>query len=269
MTKPYILLANDDGIFSPGLLALREALLAWGEVEVVAPAVEQSGVGHSITYLSPLQVEERFQNGERLGWAVHGSPADCVRLGVVEFCKRRPDLVVSGINLGANRGIDVLYSGTVAAAIEGAFFQIPSFALSQDHSVPVDYEQTAKQAVPIIQELLVHKQSSDLQCGLWNINFPPHAPEHPRGIRFTSMMVKQATEVMERRIDPRGRPYYWSAGDPTAHHETTPGTDFHESKAGYVTITPMKFDLTDHQMLTRWQQQTEMKLNQQLNPPSK
>jgi len=115
-----ILLANDDGIHSPGLSALRDELVSLGDVQVVAPASEQSGVGLSITYLHPLTAREEVRDGEHFGWAVAGSPADCVKLGMMQFCKTRPDLVVSGINSGANVGINVLYSGTVAAAIEGA-----------------------------------------------------------------------------------------------------------------------------------------------------
>ena len=125
-----ILLTNDDGIYAPGLAALERELRQLGDVCVVAPATEQSGVGHSITFLSPLVVKELFDGDRRRGWAVEGSPADCVKIGVFEFCPRRPDLVVSGINGGLNAGINVLYSGTVAAAIEGAFFEITSMAVS-------------------------------------------------------------------------------------------------------------------------------------------
>ena len=132
-----ILLTNDDGIYAPGLAALHAEMVKLGEVQVVAPATEQSGVGHMITYLRPLVVKEVFQNermiggsDEHWGWAVQGSPADCVKIGIVELCPRRPDLVVSGINAGLNAGINVLYSGTVAAAIEGAFYGITSIAVS-------------------------------------------------------------------------------------------------------------------------------------------
>ena len=127
-----ILLTNDDGIYAPGLRALEAELRQLGEVVLVSPAVEQSGVGHSITFLSPLIAREEFglDGKTRRGWAVEGSPADCVKLGIFEFCPRKPDLVVSGINGGLNAGINVLYSGTVAAAIEGAFFGLTSIAVS-------------------------------------------------------------------------------------------------------------------------------------------
>ena len=136
-----ILLTNDDGIYAPGLAAMQQELRQLGEVSVVAPATEQSGVGHSITYLTPLIVKEVFyderypgQEGQRWGWAVQGSPADCVKIGIAEFCPEPPHLVVSGINSGLNAGINVLYSGTVAAAIEGAFFGITSVAVSLQFS---------------------------------------------------------------------------------------------------------------------------------------
>ena len=128
-----ILLTNDDGIYAPGLAAMERALARLGDVTVVAPAIEQSGVGHSITFLTPLMAKEVFDGERRRGWAVEGSPADCVKLAIGEFCPRRPDLVVSGINGGLNVGINVLYSGTVAGATEGALFGIPSVAVSLEY----------------------------------------------------------------------------------------------------------------------------------------
>ena len=131
-----ILLTNDDGIYAPGLAALERQLHSLGDVTVAAPLTEQSGVGHSITYLTPLMAREVFDDqGRRRGWAVEGSPADCVKLAIAELCPSRPDLVVSGINSGQNAGINVLYSGTVAAAIEGAFFGITSIAVSLEFGV--------------------------------------------------------------------------------------------------------------------------------------
>ena len=128
-----ILLTNDDGIYAPGLAAMEQALARLGDVTVVAPAIEQSGVGHSITFLSPLMAAEAFDGERRRGWAVEGSPADCVKLAIGRFCPQRPDLVVSGINGGFNIGINVLYSGTVAGATEGALFGIPSVAVSLEY----------------------------------------------------------------------------------------------------------------------------------------
>jgi len=134
-----ILLTNDDGIYSPGLAALERELARMGDVCVVAPATEQSGVGHSITYLTPLIVKEVFDGQRRRGFALDGSPADCTKLGITELCPKPPQLVVSGINAGLNVGINVLYSGTVAAAIEGAFFNLTSIAGSLECDEHADY----------------------------------------------------------------------------------------------------------------------------------
>ena len=138
------LLTNDDGIFAPGLAAMERVLRRLGDVIVVAPSTEQSGVGHAITFLTPLTAKEVFEGGCRRGWSVDGSPADAVKLGISEFCPRRPDLVVSGINSGLNAGINVLYSGTVAAAIEGAFFGITSIATSLEFDEHADYDRAAE-----------------------------------------------------------------------------------------------------------------------------
>ncbi len=245
-----ILLVNDDGIHAPGLRALHEVLQELGEVVLVAPLVEQSGVGHRITYLHPIMVKEIFEEGEHYGWAVDGSPADCVKLGVLEFCKGEPDLVVSGINSGANVGINVLYSGTVAAAIEGAFFGITSIAVSLSQGTPPDYTGTAIRALHLIRQLL--KQSPP-KGSLWNINFPNSSPEGPRGVKLTSMAVRRHSDTIEKRVDPRGRPYYWSGLDPLKNHVSEDGTDIAEMKAGYVTVTPLHFDLTETALLVKMQ----------------
>ena len=173
-----ILLTNDDGIYAPGLGAIERELRTLGDVVVVAPAVEQSGVGHSITYLTPLIVKEVFRSeggldGERRwGWAVEGSPADCVKIGIHQFCPRPPDLVVSGINGGLNAGINVLYSGTVAAAIEGAFFGITSVAVSLEFDEHARFDKAARLACEIIRQML-EKKSAEPQ--LYNLNIPTAA----------------------------------------------------------------------------------------------
>ncbi len=236
-----ILLANDDGIHAPGLRALHAELKQLGNVVVVAPAIEQSGVGHTVTYRSPLQVEEIFDHGQHFGWAVHGSPADCVKLGILEFSPKKPQLVVSGINSGANYGINVLYSGTVAAAIEGAFFGVTSVAISLNLDSPPDYERTARRSVRLIRDLLARFPAEGL---LWSINFPPSDVEL-KGVRFTSMGIKRRKEVIERRIDPRGKPYFWSGTDPLENHILDAGTDIEALSRNYASITPLMFDLTD------------------------
>ena len=173
-----ILLTNDDGIYAPGLAALEHELRKLGDVTVVAPLTEQSGVGHSITYRSPLMARKMYgpagneDSGKQRGWAVEGSPADCVKLAIAELCPERPELVVSGINSGLNAGINVLYSGTVAAAIEGAFFGITSVAVSLEYDDADRYDVAAQQTAAIIQQILAQPNSAQQ---LYNLNIPRKA----------------------------------------------------------------------------------------------
>ena len=242
-----ILLTNDDGIHAPGLRAMREALAQLGEVTTIAPATEQSGVGLSITYLHPLMVQREMREGELYGYAVHGSPADCVKLGVLQLCDERPDLIVSGINSGSNAGINVLYSGTVAGAIEGAFFGVTSVAVSQAVDEPPDYPAAAARAVELIGRLLDRQPPTG---SLWNLNLPTTRPGWPRGLKLVPLGVRRHSEVMERRIDPRGRPYYWSGINHLQQHEMDPETDLHELADGYATLTPLHFDITATDLLS-------------------
>lgn len=247
-TTPCILLVNDDGIYAPGLSAMRDALGTWGDVTTVAPAMEQSGVGHAITYLHPLLAHKEYRAGEFFGYRVEGSPADCVRLGILKLCPRQPDIVVSGINAGCNIGVNVLYSGTVAAAIEGAFFGITSIAVSQWVDAPPDYVSTARQAVKLIQRL---HQDSGTSGTLWNVNFPAANPHWPIGVQLTEMGVRRHSETIEERTDPRGRPYYWTGWEPIRSQHSDPGSDLEAIQQGFVSITPLRFDLTDHAGLQR------------------
>src|SRR6188472_2453867 len=168
----HILLTNDDGVFAPGLRALRKELQRLGDVTVIAPALEQSGVGHSITLLNPLVVKQvDDDDGSTLGWMVEGSPADSVKLAICELMEWPPDLIVSGINAGSNAGINVLYSGTVAAAIEGAFFQKTSIAVSLEYTKPrpLNFALAAEHARKVIEQILRHSSPSG---SLFNVNIP-------------------------------------------------------------------------------------------------
>jgi 5'-nucleotidase len=245
-----ILLSNDDGIQAAGLCALYPELTRLGSVQIVAPASEQSGVALSITYRHPVMVHEETRDGKPWGWAVHGSPADCVKLGVLEFCPERPTLIVSGINSGANAGINVLYSGTVAAAIEGAFFGITSVAVSQqyDERAP-DYAATAARAVRVIEQLLAHGARPGT---LWNLNFPVQKPGWPRGLKVVPIGLKRDRELMEKRTSPGGRPYFWSDSEPLPPGEMQPETDLVELAAGFATLTPLHIDMTHRQLLDRF-----------------
>ncbi|GAB6165337.1 5'/3'-nucleotidase SurE [Thermostilla marina] len=247
-----ILLTNDDGIYAPGLAAMAEALTRLGEVHVVAPATEKSGVGHSITYLIPLVVKEVFRGDDRWGWAVEGSPADCVKIGIAELCPERPDLIVSGINGGLNAGINVLYSGTVAAAIEGAFFGIDSVAVSLQFDEHAPFEKAAGLAAELIGRLFEKKEP---RPRLYNLNIPLAALEGVPETAVVPMDVTQYGEKYEKRFDPWGRAYYWATGEPRPTLPDRP-TDLTALAEGKITITPLHFDLTDRRELERLQDKT-------------
>ncbi|MGA2255063.1 MAG: 5'/3'-nucleotidase SurE [Thermoguttaceae bacterium] len=261
-----ILLTNDDGIYAPGLAAMQRELAKLGDVYVVAPATEQSGVGHMITYLTPLIVREVFQNermaggsDERWGWAVEGSPADCVKIGMAEFCPQRPDLVVSGINAGLNTGINVLYSGTVAAAIEGAFYGVTSIAVSLQYERHFQFERAACLARQIIEQILSAK-GPDPQ--LYNVNIPTAALSSEPRLCVVPMNVARDGDRFEKRQDPFGRPYFWLVGGRApvfAEHET----DISAIVQGRITVTPLGFNMTKQTVLTEME-----KWSFHLSPPS-
>jgi 5'-nucleotidase len=240
-----ILLTNDDGVYAPGLAALGAELPALGEVSVIAPATEQSGVGHSITFLEPLVCKKIYEGDRLRAIAVDGSPADCVKLGVSVLLDWQVDAVVSGINGGLNAGINVLYSGTVAAAIEGAFFRLNSFAVSLEYDPHADFATAAKIAVPIIQQILDQRT---VQPQLYNINVPTAAVELFRQggtpqIEVVPMGVERYGEHFICRQDPKGRDYYWATNDPPPLR-TEHATDLTALADGHVTVSPLKFDLT-------------------------
>jgi 5'/3'-nucleotidase len=243
-----ILLTNDDGVYAPGLRALRAELLGLGDVTVVAPATEQSAVGHSITLLTPLLVQEvRDEQNRFMGWAVEGRPADCVKLALLELLPDPPDVVISGLNAGSNAGINVLYSGTVAAAIEGAFFRRVSIAVSLEsaRAQPPDFPRAAELARRVIEQLLTHGPAPGT---LFNINIPSLEKGPVRGIRVLPQNVAPYVETFDRRRDPRGRIYFWSNPGfccPKPH----PDTDVSALEEGFITVTPLQFDLTRADLL--------------------
>ena len=252
-----ILLTNDDGIYAPGLQALEVELRRLGDVIVVAPATEQSGVGHSITFLTPLVAKQIF-NGERFrGWAVEGSPADSVKLGIFEFCRRRPDLVISGLNGGLNAGINVLYSGTVAAAIEGAFFGITSIACSLEYSEHANFRRAAQIAVGIIEQILAQKGP---EPQLYNLNIPTVACQGRSEVKIVPMGVARYGEHYIRRTDPRGRAYYWATNDPPPKDDGEE-SDLTAITKGFVTLTPLQYNMTRQSVLA------EMERNWKLSVP--
>jgi 5'-nucleotidase len=246
-----ILLTNDDGIYAPGLAALEAEIRKLGDVVVVAPAVEQSGVGHSITFLQPLVAKQVFDERERFrGWAVEGSPADSVKLGIFEFCprqpeRRQPDLVVSGLNGGLNAGINVLYSGTVAAAIEGAFFGITSIACSLEFNEHANYKRAAQIARGIIEQILALKGP---EPQLYNLNIPTIACQRPTEVKIVPMGVSRYGEQFIKRTDPRGRTYFWATNDPPPQLEGLE-TDLTALTKGFITLTPLQYNMTKQAVL--------------------
>lgn len=247
-----ILLTNDDGIYAPGLRALRNELRHLGEVVVAAPASEQSAVGHSITLLHPLLAQEVWEDGEWIGWAVEGKPADCVKLALVELLREDPRLIVSGINAGSNAGINVLYSGTVAAAIEGAFFRITSIAVSLEQPEPAHYERAAKMAVQIIRRILAQQPKPG---ELFNVNIPELSRQEPFGVRVVEQGLTCYRESYEARVDPRGRRYYWLLPD-TLRPGAGSESDLAALAKKFITVTPLHFDLTERARLAQMQHWT-------------
>ncbi len=247
----HILISNDDGIFAPGIAALHKSLSTLGSITVVAPDTERSAVGHAITISDPIKTRRISRNGGFSGYAVGGTPADCVKLAVCALMDTPPDLLVSGINLGPNAGISVIYSGTVSAATEGTILGIPSMAISLATFQDPIWE-TAMAVGRHTAERLVR---DPLPPGvLLNVNVPNLPLSDIRGYAVTQMGKSRFVETFDRRSDPRGNLYYWMDGylESLGPHE---GTDLHAVERGYVSLTPIQFDLTDRgsqDQLRRW-----------------
>ncbi len=238
----YLLLTNDDGIHAPGLWALYQALSPEHEVAVVAPESEQSAVGHAISLLNPLRVKKVFKNGGFFGWAVSGTPADCVKIAIAEILPRRPDVVVSGINLGANVGINVLYSGTVSAATEATIMGIRALAISLSTFREPDFRVAGRCAARLVQEL-PHLPLPPRVC--LNVNVPALPENQIKGIMLTRQENGLLVERYERRVDPRENIYYWLAGI-NNQRRLEPGTDYWAVENGYISVTPIHHDLTHY-----------------------
>lgn len=247
-----ILLTNDDGIFAPGLLAMHDALAGIGDVSVVAPTNVQSGGAHAITIRHPVLWHDVQVNGRFSGTSVDGTPADCVKLAFGALLAEPPDFVVSGINAGLNTGIHVLYSGTVAAAVEAAILGRPAFAVSLELYRDMDYARAAKIAVEIIRRV----QANGLAPRqVWNLNIPEIKPGCPRGVRVAPQSCQPITDRLEKRSSPGGREYYWLSGD-FGELMDHADCDLRAVREGYVSVTPLQFNLTDAELLqraARWQ----------------
>lgn len=241
-----LLITNDDGIYSNGIRALAEGLVHNNEVYVVAPDRERSATGHSLTLHRPLRIGEvKHLKGVKSAYETDGTPSDCVKIAIGAILKDQPEIVLSGINHGPNMGSDVLYSGTVSAAMEGAIYNIPSIAISLVDSKPQDFSG----AVTFISKLLkIINQIKFPDRTLLNINIPPLPLSEIAGIEITELGVRPYKDYFEKRVDPRGRTYYWLAGEAIEENEL-PGTDVYAVKNNQISITPVTIHMTNEKML--------------------
>jgi 5'-nucleotidase len=239
-----ILLTNDDGIFAPGLTAIYKELVTIGDVIVTAPAVSRSGASHSITLKDPLVCNRVDVNGQFTGFSVQGSPADCVKLAVMQLSDKPIDLLVAGINNGANAGINVYYSGTVAAAMEGTFLKIPSVAMSLAAEEQMDFETAAKYCTKILKKLMPIKSD-----GVININIPLLSKGPPKGIRAVPQSIKGFDEHYIQHKNEQLQTFFQLAGSP--HLIEKNPTDITSLEEGFITITALAPDMTDHKKTRR------------------
>ena len=239
-----ILVSNDDGIQARGIAALSEALLPLGEVIVVAPNRERSAASHSLTLEHPLRAAlvPFFIPGVKLAFAVNGTPSDCVKLALSSLVKPAPDIVVTGINRGANLAVDVFYSGTVAGAFEGVFQGIPSIAFSlASYEEQADLSGARFWMRRLVERLLQFPAVPNI---LFNINIPALPPEQIQGIKVTRQGKVRYGDSYDRRDDPHGRPYYWLKGEPEII-DKAPDTDIVAVQSGFISVTPIRAELTD------------------------
>lgn len=241
-----ILIANDDGYLAPGLAALVQAVQGLGDIAVVAPEQNASGTSNALTLNRPLQVFNASQPGWRF---INGTPSDCVHVALTGLLGYRPDLVLSGINQGANMGDDTLYSGTVAAAMEGYLFGVPAIAFSQTEKGWAHLDGAARVVRGLVEQVIA--QGLPAEPFLLNVNIPNRADADALPRRVTRLGRRHASEPVVRQVNPRGEPIYWigPAGDA---REAGEGTDFHATANGCVSITPLQVDLTDHARLAGW-----------------
>lgn len=240
-----ILLTNDDGLYAAGLAALKDALTDLGDVWAVAPAVEQSGVSHAFSITGPLRSEKVVLNGKVYGYSISGTPVDTVKLALGEILPEPPALVVSGINLGENTGINILYSGTVAAAMEGTALGIPSIAVSLATFRSPDYSFTAEFTRKLCRKLPKLQLPADT---LLNVNVPVLKRDQIRGVKITCQADSHYDEEIERRLDPRSREYYWIGGRNVLDSKGN-DNDMAAVRNGYVSITPLKINQTNHNLI--------------------
>jgi 5'-nucleotidase len=243
-----ILLSNDDGYQAPGIVALYEAIKDLADVEVVAPEHNNSAKSNALTLHSPLYVHQGA-NGFRY---VNGTPADCVHVALTGLLGYRPDLVVSGINNGANMGDDTIYSGTVGAAMEGYLFGVPAIAFSQTQKGWGHLDAAARKARELVQYLLAQRENESSPW-LLNVNIPNLSYEELKSFQVCRLGRRHSAEKVISQTSPHGETMYWIGGAGAAKDDAE-GTDFHATTLGHVSITPLKVDLTHHEALSHWTQ---------------
>ncbi len=240
--KELVLLTNDDGIYAKGIRALYKAFSDYFDIVVVAPESEQSAIGHAITLSDPLRVKEINREDGFKGYAVNGTPSDCVKIAINELLDPPPSLVVSGINLGPNVGINVLYSGTVSAATESAILGYPAIAVSLNTYNDPDFSFAASYTVRLARSVL----ENGLPTGVaLNVNIPAIPSNKILGVKITRQGSFRYIERFDRRVDPKKRVYYWQVGDKMVLDERE-DTDHFNLIRNYITITPISYDLTDY-----------------------
>ena len=244
-SEPHILVTNDDGFRAPGLLALKDACTEVGDVTVLAPNHNWSASGHVKTMHKPLRVDQITLPDGTQALTTTGAPSDAVALAFLGLVDRPIDLVVSGVNHGANLGHDVTYSGTVTAAMEAAISNVPAIAVSLNTRERADFAPAARFAASLAEQTLVHGLPEGI---LLNVNVPPLPADDIRGVRVTRMGLRIYRDELVQRVDPRGKPYYWIGGPaPTGVEQE--GTDIWAVANGYITVTPIQLDLTAHDLV--------------------
>ena len=238
MSEPLILVTNDDGVYAPGIRALFDAVRSLGRAVIVAPEQDKSAVSHSLTMNRPLRVRELDSDV----YTIDGTPTDCVTIGMNKVLPKRPDLIVSGINPGPNLGDDISYSGTVSAAIEGTMYGIPGLAFSLAGEAPFDFAVAADVAWKLASMALQFKLPEKT---LLNVNVPDRTAAEIKGIRFTRQGQRVYKNAIQETFDPWQRKHYWIGGG-TVHWSDSDNTDEQALRSGYISVTPIQLDLTNH-----------------------
>jgi 5'-nucleotidase len=242
--EPIILITNDDGITAPGILALVEAVKGLGKIVVVAPNKPQSGMGHAITIGEPLRMHKSNDIEGIEAWSCSGTPVDCVKLAVDKILHRKPDICLSGINHGANNSINVIYSGTMSAALEASIESIPSIGFSLlDFSIEADFT-ASKKYVRIIVEQMLHTKKLDKHFCL-NVNIPKGSEKLIKGIKICHQAYAKYEEKFDERKDPHGRKYFWLTGE-FVNFDKSKQSDVWALKNNFVSVVPVQFDLTNY-----------------------